>query len=196
MCDVDDFDRTIVMISDGDFDDFCYELNDEMPVLSLGSLVPDDESDVCYESNDEFYDAFSDADVCYESNSTALVVYRGSDAVDSIASTTRLPLPDDESDRFRDAALNAKIVFPSDTKTSDVTTAYITRLTTYIEHACSIWDDLLSCLCVSGENHCDEPDTCSSHCYVCSIDSVVGSLLLLCRSVQEGVLSRGTLSAV
>ena len=54
--------------------------------------------------------------------------------------------------RFRDAALNAKIVFPSDTKLSDVTTAYITRLATYIEHACSIRDDLkkafLSSMCV------------------------------------------------
>ena len=79
--------------------------------------------------------------------------------------------------RFRDAALNAKIVFPSDTKLSDVTTAYVTRLATYIEHAQSLAEDMLSCLCLSGVNHCDAPDLCSSHCYVCSIDSVVAPSL-------------------
>ena len=86
-------------------------------------------------------------------------------------------LPLEPFARFRDAALNAKIVFPSDDKLSDVTNAYVTRLAAYIEHACSIRDDLLSCLCLSGVNHCDEPDVCPSHCYVCSTDSVVAPSL-------------------
>ena len=81
--------------------------------------------------------------------------------------------------RFRDAILNAKIVFPSDTKSTDVSTSYITRLATYIEHACTLDETATSCLCTSGVDHCQDSDLCSSHCCVCSIDSVVAPSLPL-----------------
>ena len=79
--------------------------------------------------------------------------------------------------RFRDAVLNAKIFFPSDTKLSDVTTTYIARLAAYISHAETLDENATSCLCCTGVNHCDDCDVCSSHCYVCSIDSVVAPSL-------------------
>ena len=88
-------------------------------------------------------------------------------------------LPLESFARFRDTILNAKIVFPSDTKSTDVSTSYITRLATYIEHACTLDETATSCLCTSGVNHCKDSDPCSSHCYVCSIDSVVAPSLPL-----------------
>ena len=80
--------------------------------------------------------------------------------------------------RFRDAILNAKIVFPTDSKFTDVTAAYISCLTAYLDHANSLDDNATSCLCLSGVNHCDDSDECCpSHCYVCSSDSVVAPSL-------------------
>ena len=72
--------------------------------------------------------------------------------------------------RFRDAILNAKMVLPSERES--ISQAYISRLSQYISHAYCLDDNTTSCLCVDGKNHCDSSDLCSSHCFVCSSDSV------------------------
>jgi hypothetical protein len=76
--------------------------------------------------------------------------------------------------RFRDAMLNAKIIFPTEAKS--ITQAYITRIAEYLSHANSLDDSATSCLCPGKTNHCDESDLCSSHCYTCFDDSVALSL--------------------
>ena len=83
-------------------------------------------------------------------------------------------LPLDPFVRFRDAMLNAKLVFPSESKSR--TTGYISLLSAYLSHATSLDDNTTKCLCPGTVNHCDESlDCCTASCFLCSNDSVNAS---------------------